>query len=191
MRKQLVHARNPSDVLLCEYRSSRRPLQALSSCFSHSNLHRLWQNIKSPTERYGRRSVKSGRVGKKKRKEKHGYWLDNCLAISNDLCWKPSGRDLREESSRGCERRLKLPTAPFYPHRPISAEKNKNGNKKVDGSLARRTAPAGARGPARVLPLAIFFQERDEAFKKKKKKRSQRWWQKCLLQGFTNVIGFH
>lgn len=43
----------------------------------------------------------------------------------------------------------------------------------MDGSLARRTAPAGARGPARVLALAIFFQETDEALKKKKKKISE------------------
>lgn len=109
----------------------------------------------------------------KKIKEKHGYWLDNCLAISNDLCLKPSGWDLREESSCGSERRLKLPVASFYLHRPISAEKNKNGSfhtsKDVDGSLARCAAPAGAWGPVRVLPLAIFFQETDEALKKKKK----------------------
>lgn len=46
-------------------------------------------------------------------------------------------------------------------------------SKDMDGSLARCAAPTGARGPARVLSFAIFFQETDEALKKKKKKRSQ------------------
>lgn len=63
-------------------------------------------------------------------------------------------------------------------------------SKDMDGSLARCAAPTGARGPARVLSFAIFFQETDEALKKKKKDPSVDG-QKCLLQCFTNVIGFH
>lgn len=44
-----------------------------------------------------------------------------------------------------------------------------HASKDMDGSLARCAAPTGARGPARVLSFAIFFQETDEALKKKKK----------------------
>lgn len=65
--------------------------------------------------------------------------------------------------------------------------------KDVDGSLARCDAPVGARGPVRVLPLAIFFpgNRRGIEKKKKKKKDPRDDGQKCLLQCFTNVIGFH
>lgn len=50
-------------------------------------------------------------------------------------------------------------------------------------------------GPEDLLEyfhLQYFFQETDEALRKKKKKKDPRDdGQKCLLQCFTNVIGFH
>lgn len=61
----------------------------------------------------------------------------------------------------------------------------------MDGSLARCAVSVGAQGPVRVLPLAKFFQETDGAMQKRKKKDPRDDGQKCLLQCFVNVIGFH